>query len=314
MEKRRHDNARYYIDPKALQDIYFTDFNDILREKAPILKVKLIISAIGMRLPKQPIMNRLGKITGIAQFGAVHTALQIGLVVIEWDLSGLVYITPSYEYDSFKALAVLDLDTISFDATKTKIPDLCQLIARWNGTKTYDKMANCQTFTERILEVIGLDCHPFNDQSKIKKFINSLDHLDRKEVPFTYQYGKDTVTFHSHTELDEFCRKHEQELADGAHDQDKRLLKAFDRVYWLRYFAATRLFEGDSAFSVKDDLLKKFDCLQVAENADGSTCGCPFNDPSLTSLLGPSRTPPPRKGDNEKYLQDIEDEPIWTEI
>lgn len=38
-------------------------------------------------------------------------------------------------------------------------------------------------------------------------------------------------TFTSHAQLDEYCNRHFETLSE----QDKALLKAFDRAFWLRH-------------------------------------------------------------------------------
>jgi len=277
-ERQKLENAKAYISPEQIQDVYFEGELQAAEERGKIA-IKLIVSALGLKQPKQFFRNRLGKISGIAKLGTVHTAVQMGPVIAEWDMSELVYITPSVEYNNFRAIAVLDLKVMDLaEFRKEYLPDICSIIAKWNGTKRYSEANNCQIFSEEILKKLQIDS-PFNGNSKIKKFMDSLEDLDKRSVPFSFQLKNKTYTFASHRELDQFCKDHERDLTP----EDCTLLKAFDRVYWLRYYAAT--LDPDLPEDKKKILVQQFSPLSLPEARGDQTTDCYFHDPSQSATM-----------------------------
>eukprot|EP01119_Soliformovum_irregulare_P023248 TRINITY_DN8100_c0_g1_i1.p1 TRINITY_DN8100_c0_g1~~TRINITY_DN8100_c0_g1_i1.p1 ORF type:complete len:350 (+),score=65.10 TRINITY_DN8100_c0_g1_i1:76-1125(+) len=264
------ENAKSYINPEELRDLYFLP--ELTNMNGDELRIKLIISALGLNTPQSAARDRFGKITGIAKLGTVHTALQVGPVILEWDLSEIVTIVASNLYGNFKALAVIDIKTLDKEEFISKyLDEICKMIATWNAMYSYKQTTtNCQRFTQALLDIMGIK-DPFEEGSKIKHFVDSISDLDKKDIEFSFTFNgeKYPTVFKSHQELDIKCFEKygsERELQG----QDHVLLKAFDRVYWLRYYDAL----ADEILSPerREILVAKFRC--------GPSCF--FHDPSTT--------------------------------
>lgn len=80
------------VDGEEIRRVFVDPYLMHLRSDQPI-KVRLIISALGLEFPGRAITNRLGKVAGISKLGFVHSAVQLGPVIIEWDRKEIVVIT-----------------------------------------------------------------------------------------------------------------------------------------------------------------------------------------------------------------------------
>jgi len=149
-------------------------------------------------------------------------------------------------------------------------------VGNWNATKDYDEIKNnCQAFSEEILGALGLSN---KYDGKIKKFLNSLGSTNPKDLSFSIKLNGDSkeVVFATHEHLDQFCDEKKQILILNPGSEDWRLLKAFDRVFWLRYFA---LETANMDAELHQKLKRKYQC------AAGS---CFFGNPAVTeTVLGP---------------------------
>jgi len=264
------EDAKVYVDPSGIRELYF--MNDIESMRSDEIRVKLIISALGLNSPSSPIRDRFGKITGIAKLGTVHTALQLGPVIAEWNVSEIVNLTPSNQYGNFKALAVIDIKTFDVETFVTKHLDpICKTITQWNAAHSYkETTTNCQKFTQQLLSVMGIK-DPLVSGSKIKQFVDAVSELDKKDIEFTFTFAgdKQPTVFQSHEQLDMKCFERFGSPRE-VDPQDLVLLKAYDRVYWLRYYDA--LADEIMSPEKKEVLISKFRC--------GNSCF--FHDPSTT--------------------------------
>eukprot|EP01119_Soliformovum_irregulare_P000632 TRINITY_DN10450_c0_g1_i1.p1 TRINITY_DN10450_c0_g1~~TRINITY_DN10450_c0_g1_i1.p1 ORF type:complete len:394 (-),score=68.55 TRINITY_DN10450_c0_g1_i1:248-1273(-) len=271
-------DASAYIDTEQLTDMFYWNFLEDLREDPESsvslndLPVKLIISAIGLRTPNTAIVSSMSKITGVSRFGTVHTAIQIGPTIAEWNNSSLVQLSSSKEYSNFRALAVIDVTAIDRERfEKEYLAKIFAEIARWNGMKTYSSIrANCQTFTDTLLKILG-QSSPFGTMSEdMKGFVSTLFNLDKQSIHFSFRWKGQEMDFRDHAQLDRFCYDSKDDLTRD----DLQLLKAFDRVFWLRYLAIPK--DDDPVNSQRK---KTFAPMQ------DDVLGCFFDNPSRTGSL-----------------------------
>jgi len=110
-ESEIEENARALTDPKQIQSIYMEQ--DWKKLNLQNCKVKLLITALSMRnsQPGYTVKDRLVRWTGIANLGTVHSAVQIGPIILEWNDSGIIIPSPSYEWNNHRILCALDLVT-----------------------------------------------------------------------------------------------------------------------------------------------------------------------------------------------------------
>jgi len=97
--------------------------------------------------------------------------------------------------------------------------------------------------------------------------------------------GEESI-FNTHTELDQYVHSLGRKLVEGS--DDWKILKAYNRVFWLRHYAVSiREYANQTE---KAQLLAKYSCPQ--------NC-CPFGDPSNPYTLYQLNT---RYGTNEPLL------------
>jgi len=260
-------NARLLIDPKEIANIYFIP--EFERTNISEIRVKLIITALSMNDTSSSIKNLLVRWSGIADLGMVHTAIQIGPVILEWNDSSVVLPCASYEWSNCRVLLALDIATLPrANFEKDLLQDVCEVVAHWNCNYEYNQYTNhCQAFSTDILQALGLSGR---FDGKIKTFLTTVGLKDPKEINFEYQIKGDSVPgkFATHNQLDNFCHDKTSLLTPGS--EDFRLLKAIDRVFWIRYYAVSE--STTISPELKAELLKRLKCSEL----------CYFGDPHDT--------------------------------
>jgi len=125
------------------------------------------------------IVNRVLYMTGNAPtFGMFHSSLLIGPWLIDWNESSLCI--PKEAKHTNRPFLMLDISD-----EKYKVKDIAQLqkklasfIVDWNTKRDYSKLNyNCQHFSEKLIEHIGLD---FNF-SKHPVYNEFFEHLKKKK-------------------------------------------------------------------------------------------------------------------------------------
>jgi len=194
----------------------------------------------------------------------------VGEIIIEWVDSSLVVITETHFYSQTHALCCLDLVDDEYVIDRVQMKKLFDMIKDWNATKWYDPIQfNCQKFTSHALLILGLP-DPVdikNPDSKVKQFIDSLGDLDKStlEYKFTPTGENKSITIKTHAQLDELCfDKKIQEYTE-----DWKVLKAMDRVFWLRYIGICE----SIAFSDKKEFYE-----ELSRNYEPGEI-CYFGDP-----------------------------------
>jgi len=280
------DNAAVFASATELEKVYF-QLSEETQQFGSIC-IKLILTCLSFKNNEflDLVQNVINKATGIGKYGLVHTAIQVENTVIEWNDSSLVLVSDTESYGQTHTMLALDLiEGNEFDITERKyIQDICKLIANWNGTKTYSKVkCNCQHFTSAVLKVLGIS-DPLSDKSssKIANFISEISNVDKSNLGYSFILPGDTIptVFDEHKKLDEACFLKSNLLQRGT--EDYRILKAIDRVFWLRSYglidSQSELFPGqEEKKKFLDNLLEK---CQPA-NIHGTPC-CFFDDPHET--------------------------------
>lgn len=286
------------------------------------IKVKLIISEIAPEGSLQrAVRNWLGPVLDQVNlqptFGMFHTAICVGPWYIEWNTSEIC--TPRVPVSN-AALITADIDGIAvnddFDTVRRK---LAEEICYWNTTKGYKNsggkkqhVGNCQDFVEAIMSKLGVSpdwkgtaLGDYFDSMKrngtCKMEINvTRDFRESMKIPHgKFGMQNNTIVFETHRQLDEFvrhCTKMVPTFGQRQFLPEYRLLKGFDRAFWLRHYRKT----NDERFKPlekqedphdtldSDDPYEAEDFLAGLEGVDdgveGSDTGCPFLDPSYYSF------------------------------
>jgi len=224
------ENARALTRAEDIKRIYLSEGWDNLKE----CRVKLIVTAINLHHPPNPLKDAMVRMTRIAKLGIVHTAVQIGPIILEWNDSSILLPCETMEWASSKVLLALDMRTMPVkEFFENYIDRVAEVVATWNGTYMYNEYTNnCQLFSEEIFKAMDIE-NVFT--GKIKKFLDSVSTADSKELAFKHTFDNDPTEyiFKSHSQLDTMCTKKGIDKDRGS--EDYRLLKAYDRVFWLRY-------------------------------------------------------------------------------
>jgi len=254
--------------------LYLRDYmplkNELLSKDNPQGKtwnVKLILTQL-TNVPKPfKIFGKVATHLGLCDFpyGFVHTALQIGPYILDWNDSSLVIPYPLAGNED--ALFAIDLewlpDSTSVDLVMLTNLAICSI--EWMTTRTYDiKDCNCQHFVDALLQVLDIELN-FNGEAK-----NFMEKI-QKAVDPSFRFKYKDQEFGNHQALDTFLAQIDVPSLDL---EDQKLLKAYDRAFWLRYYAIksekTNLTEID---------IKKYKSDSV----------CYFGDPSTTgTFVGPT--------------------------
>lgn len=160
--------------------------------------------------------------------------------------------------------------------TKNILKKLSRVVTDWNANKTYSVInCNCQHFVDHLLEELGMK-NPFHPKmSKItfleditkklilikETFLKSIQ-TDPQNIQYKYtDSSNEEIVFHTHEELDNYCSER------SLNDEDTQLLKAFDRMFWFKYYALVK---------------KGSDLNELKPYIDRN---CPFGNPQGSTLI-----------------------------
>jgi len=213
------DDHAPYVRPTALLDYWLDGIRKHDMRKRVVVKFVLVDLAFWRQNPTLAwLVQHIVK----TEDGLVHSALQVGPHLLHWFDGSLVHTKELHSDDALLALDVGVLD-VTQPADIASLRKLANQVILWNATKHYDKRTcTCQHFVASALRTLGLS-KP--DQGEIGVFLKKL-----KRGEATVPRFRD-VEFHSHAQLDQYCR-------DNLHlldDNDRALLKSFDRAFWLRH-------------------------------------------------------------------------------
>lgn len=143
--------------------------------------------------------------------------------------------------------AIVAFDLGNVEPSEDMLRNISKVAFRWNTTKLYNnKENNCQHFVDDILKSINVDIDKFFSGA-LGKYMNLLrmGKTCAMEFPIPKPFQSDmkmsNITFTSHQMLDDFVRDIIQldSKFEEKYPSDYQLLKAFDRAFWLRYYAMT---------------------------------------------------------------------------
>jgi hypothetical protein len=133
----------------------------------------------------------------------------------------------------------------------------------------YDiRSRNCQDFVEDCMEALEIEA---NMRGQVQQFIKTLTGGDVDETKFRFKDKE----FTSHRDLDTWYDANKGQLTD----EEKVMIKAFDRAYWLRWRSCKDALDGD------EDILALMD--ESKPHGGVAACKCPFDDPEKTVTFVP---------------------------
>jgi len=288
-EELLKENCKFFANSHDFQEYCFS-VSDLLRyneqteigardgeQKKDWWRVKLILTSMTLS-PLAKVLGRFTHETGVHKwkYGMVHAALQIGHVVVEWNRNSLCIPT---DVSNFGESALIAIDLV--DGLKDKkvqidaVIKACDIIVDYNINKYYDVIkCNCQHFVDDVLKAIGIT--PVFSGGVIGQFFTHLQSCNSFEnFEFRYPPKGNGTLFPSHEELDEFYLNNKNTLdADAV-----QLIKAYDRVFWYRFYAIQGAQGGANRTQEEKNLILKY---RPCES------GCPFDDPQQTGTLAQS--------------------------
>lgn len=236
--------------------------------KLVITDLKISDEAKHIRKFLSPIIRNLPSFR--TEFGIFHSSIIIGPWIFEWNKGALII---PKRLHSGMALFAADLDsTMLIKKPLSEILDkIAKCVVKWNTTMNYSQIAkkgagNCQNFVEDLMN--SLQCS-LNKEGAFGKFIEEIRKSGKAELVFkpsedfkkVFNINCDKFEFETHEKLDNFV--YDLSKLNGIAMQmdfkeEYKLLKSFDRAFWLRHFR-----------------YPKNKLYQSAEK-------CPFNDPRDT--------------------------------
>jgi len=232
------ETAEFLLDSKEILRRAISDGWEENGKRLPMAKIKLIITSLEERnFVYRKLQDSFLKTTGIAEYGRVHTAIQIGPIILEWGASSLICPCPTKDWcslsgsNSVRVLSAIDIQTMPTKEFFDKYAqNVAEVITRWNVYQYSEYTTNCQHFTKDILEALNIDTKKVFTK-KIEAAINALGTMDNNlDFSYTFEGDINPVSFSTHKKLDEICES--KQLAEGS--EDFVILKAYDRAFWMR--------------------------------------------------------------------------------
>lgn len=230
------DEADVQLDhPKERQQ---AQVRAVSRLRSPSVKLYLF----ELRTPVSRFFSKFSKLFAL-KYGALHAAIQIEDVVLQWSTSSLVIPERYYPADpvfltdvkhrTAAAMVATDLQTqvietvgkmdynaqidLQFDLAvnvEEMIENVKKVIVKYNRYRYYNVFAcNCQSFVEDIMKAIGVKNVPQNLTGKLKDYFKKLTVDKSSAIP---------SEFPTHQSLDDYVRT-----------QDMTKLTQHDKEYLL---------------------------------------------------------------------------------
>jgi len=239
-------------DPEKME-MWLNSLSSQLQSKT--WKIRVIITT----LETNSFFLKIGGMIKNFEYGTAHAAVLCGPFILSWDDSSLSIPSRSAEeFDGGKSIA--SIDSGEYDMEKNFIiKTLSRVVTDWNANKTYSVInCNCQHFVDHLLEELGMK-NPFHP--KMKTFLKSIQ-TDPQNIQYKYtDSSNEEIVFHTHEELDNYC------FERSLNDEDRQLLKAFDRMFWFKYYALVK---------------KDSDLNELKPYIDRN---CPFGNPQGSTLI-----------------------------
>eukprot|EP01080_Neovahlkampfia_damariscottae_P011394 gene11394-4561_t len=249
------------------------------------MKIKLVITEIHQAQNERTLRKICSPFASILnlspEFGMFHSALSIGPWYLEWTNKSLCVPKKCF---SNAALVALDVDhTLELVDVDYVIQTVSEVITRWNSLYMYNnKTYNCQLFVDEILAALGVDAKE-EYKGQLGEYLKKLRNKGECKIEYELspslqekcEIKEKKIEFKTHRELDNFMKKIEQHIPQFEFDfpHDYRLLKSFDRAFWLRHYRSGKVQEY-------------FPLYKESDVEEEKICACPFKDPVATNSLG----------------------------
>ena len=175
-------------------------------------------------------------------YGLMHTGLQIGPYIIDWNSASLI--VPRRLKSTWPLLfADINEGVIDLENDKLIVHKICEKIVEWNTSRWYSRTRdNCQVFVTEMMEHLGLHTSVSKD-SPLYLFLEHLRTVGVGEMSFvnTISSKGKRITFKKHKDLDKFVLKLQKwlekrgETLKDNYPEEWRLLNGFDRAFWLMH-------------------------------------------------------------------------------
>lgn len=127
------------------------------------------------------------------------------------------------------------------------IDKISDVVCNWNADVTYSSAKyNCQTFIDELCKVLNIK---LEFKGSLGNFVKNLRATGQCDITYTpaqivctkLNLANEVITFNTHRELDDFVTKVREKVPqyfelDPVGKDDWKLLKSFDRAFWLRKF------------------------------------------------------------------------------
>lgn len=214
------------------------------------ISINIVVSPIGSPISRSilaPILHNLNK---CATFGLVHTALNIGPFLIDWNDSALCIPRKSGSQGAIIAVEVGTIKTM--DALRAALDTITKFIIYWNGSMNYEnyskttKHKNCHDFTMDLLKELKLELKP---PPEVLSFMDFIKKTGSEQMIFECdskfqklcKIKKEKTIFKTHKELDEFVLdilKHSGmqtlQTFKKTYEGYYHILNGLDIAFWLR--------------------------------------------------------------------------------
>jgi hypothetical protein len=283
------------------------------------VKVKIVFVDQGGKIQKgiRKFLSPIATDLNLTRLGLFHTALIIGPWYLEWNDSSLCI---PRKCTSRMAFLTADVGEIESKENIEKISEkLSKIIVSWNENVLYSNKesknhGNCQTFVESVLHQLGMS---FKPSGSLHHFIERIKQTGSSKLVFPahksfkekFDLEQDDYIFNTHIELDQFVHKlNSIDLEFEFHHKDEyKLLKSFDRAFWLNYtYSMSHLTKDESVLEILESSnlkpsgevdekirhLKEHIKIQkqlIDETKpfpkDEDSFNCPFDDPNKTNSI-----------------------------
>lgn len=250
-------------------------------------RIKVVITELSHNpLPKNQqnfrsqVSTLLNIISLAPTFGMFHSAIIVGPFYLHWNDSELI-IPRSENFMSSAAYFACDITTVETTA-EDGFERIARLVCSWNRTKKYHNLqSNCHHFVEEMFSVLGVDLNEFIKNSAIGDYLSRLKSSGSCDLRYKmsddllvlmgdwlkeqgYNQDEKFVIFETHKQLDNFYRKIDEVdskyFLSSKGQQDRALLKSFDRGFWLRYFHLESRMGDESKNSVEKSKYEDHSC------------------------------------------------------
>lgn len=280
-EEDVQESAFQLIQPDKFMNIYFDENSATIRNQPRKWRVRVLLSPVELRWISRKLGKMYVKRSKKFPYGLLHSALLIGHNLVDWGEESISFPHLLNDFTNFNGILAFDVDGMERDIDEAAVLKGVEVICRWNKEVYHSHQKwNCQTFVNEVLNAMGLR---ITFTGVLKEFMDRLleSCSPADIVPSFTTHSANGVTkeinFTTHKDLDLFCWSEKYPESSN----EFRLLKAFDRIMWAKYYASRQYYEAvDSSDPNSEKLKAEIDKNMLETRPDEN--GCPFGDPSNT--------------------------------